>query len=43
MHHQQDVPKGCVIYCKDGNPENFDIDNLELITRAELARRNRGW
>lgn len=40
VHHQQDVPKGMVIYCIDGNPENFDIDNLELITRAELLKRN---
>lgn len=42
VHNQQDIPAGHVIYCKDGNSENVDINNLELITRAELARRNRG-
>lgn len=42
VYNQQDIPAGHVIYCKDGNSENVDINNLELITRAELARRNRG-
>lgn len=39
--HQCDIPKGYVVYCKDGNPDNLSIDNLILITRGELAVRNR--
>ena len=42
VHHQQDIPEGMVVYCIDGNPENFEISNLKLITRAELVRINRG-
>jgi hypothetical protein len=34
------VPKGCAICFKDGNPQNVAIENLELLTRAELMRRN---
>lgn len=41
--HQQDVPKGYVVHCIDGDPENLDISNLELITRKELLFLNRGW
>lgn len=41
VYHQQDVPKGYVIYMIDQNPDNLDISNLELISRAELARRNK--
>lgn len=39
--HQQDRPKGRVLAVRDGNPNNIKLDNLELITRAELLRRNR--
>ncbi|WP_304393383.1 HNH endonuclease signature motif containing protein [uncultured Clostridium sp.] len=42
LYNQQDVPKGYVVYSKDGNPDNLDISNLELITRRELLRRNCG-
>lgn len=42
VHNQMDVPKGCVIYCIDGNPENLDISNLTCITRGQLAIINRG-
>ena len=41
LYHQQDIPKGYVVHCKDGNPCNLEIANLELITRAELAKINR--
>jgi hypothetical protein len=37
-----EVPKGCVVYHKDGDIYNNDLDNLEIITRAELLMRNRG-
>lgn len=42
VHHQQDIPKGMVVYCIDGDQENFEMSNLKLISRAELARINRG-
>ena len=29
-----------VVWHKDGNPANNDLENLEIITRAEMARRN---
>ena len=34
------IPVGNVIVFKDHNPDNLTIDNLECITRGELARRN---
>ena len=39
--HKTKVPKGHVVYHKDGNRYNDDPDNLILITRAELLRINR--
>ncbi|MBO5857431.1 MAG: HNH endonuclease [Clostridia bacterium] len=36
-----DVPKGYVVYHKDGNISNNDIGNLEVISRAELIKRNK--
>ena len=35
------VPVGYVVYHIDGNKFNDDIRNLEVISRAELANRNR--
>ena len=34
------IPKGRALVFKDSNRENCALDNLELITRAELMRRN---
>lgn len=34
------LPKGHAVVFKDGNKSNITLDNLELITRAELMRRN---
>lgn len=34
------VPRGHALAFRDGNARNFDINNLELITRAELMQRN---
>jgi len=34
------IPKGYVIWHKDGNKDNDDISNLEAISRAENMRRN---
>lgn len=50
MHHKRttyarfvlgEIPKGCVVYHKDGDYKNNDISNLEIITRGELLRRNK--
>ena len=34
------VPKGYCIWFKDGDRQNIELENLELITRAENLRRN---
>ena len=34
------IPDDMIVAWKDGNSRNASIENLELITRAELARRN---
>lgn len=34
------VPEGHVLVFRDGNPKNTGLENLELISRAELMRRN---
>lgn len=34
------IPRGCVVWHKDGDPRNNDLNNLEIITRAELVKRN---
>lgn len=35
-----EVPRGCVVYHKDGDYENNELENLEVITRSELMKRN---
>ena len=42
VYNQRDLPKGYVVTTIDGNPDNLVIENLELITRRELLRRNTG-
>ena len=37
------VPEGYVLAFRNGNKRDIRIPNLELITRGELARRNRMW
>lgn len=39
--HRGPVPEGYVLAFKDGNRLNCDIDNLELLTRAEILHLNR--
>lgn len=39
-HHGRPIPEGHAVAFRDGNARNFDPGNLELITRAELMRRN---
>ncbi len=36
----RDIPTGHVLVFRDGNRRNFDLANLELISRTELMRRN---
>jgi hypothetical protein len=36
----REIPPGHALVFKDGNKRNFSLDNLELISRAELMRRN---
>lgn len=35
------IPKGFIIFHKDGNKDNDHPSNLEAISRAELLKRNR--
>lgn len=42
VENQMDRPKGMVLALKNGDPEDVRLENLELITRAELLRRNNG-
>lgn len=37
------LPAGYVLAFKDGNRNNCGLENLELVSRAEMARRNRMW
>lgn len=36
----RDIPPGHALIFRDGNKRNVALDNLELVTRAELMRRN---
>lgn len=38
--HYGAVPKGMNVVFKDGNTENLQLSNLELLTDGQLARRN---
>lgn len=46
VHHliwraaDREIPPGNALVFKDGNKRNFSLDNLELVSRAELMRRN---
>ena len=35
------IPKGCNIVFADGNKQNLELDNLVLVTKAELLIMNR--
>jgi hypothetical protein len=37
------IPEGHALLFKDKNRNNCAIENLELVTRAELSRRNCVW
>lgn len=38
--HNGPIPKGCIVSFKDGDRQNFSLENLELITRVQLMNRN---
>ena len=38
--HYGEIPKGCSVIFLDGNLDNFDIDNLALVSRHELMKYN---
>lgn len=38
--HGGTIPRGHALVFRDGDRRNFDINNLELVTRTELMRRN---
>ncbi len=38
--HGRSIPAGHALVFADGNNRNFDIKNLQLISRADLMRRN---
>lgn len=40
LKHVGKIPDGMILRFKDGNTLNCDIDNLELITRAEHMKKN---
>lgn len=42
LHHGQ-IPNRHIIGFRDGNRQNCAVENLELLTRAELCRRNGMW
>ena len=39
--HHGKVPKGSAVIFLDGDKRNFDIDNLYLVTRSQLAMLNK--
>jgi hypothetical protein len=38
--HGHEVPRGYALCFRDSDPRNFDINNLELVSRVDLMRRN---
>ncbi|MGP0074877.1 MAG: HNH endonuclease signature motif containing protein [Bryobacteraceae bacterium] len=41
--HRGPIPPGHIVVFKDRDRSNCAIENLELISKAENARRNRMW
>lgn len=40
IEHRGPVPPGHAVVFRDGNRQHIALDNLELVSRAELVRRN---
>lgn len=43
IEHNGPIPEGHAVIFKDGNRANCGIENLECVSRGELAARNRMW
>lgn len=41
MKYHGDIPKGYVIHHKDGNKLNWNIDNLELLSRSQHIKEHK--
>lgn len=41
LKYHGDIPKGYVIHHKDGNKLNWNIDNLELLSRSEHIKEHK--
>lgn len=41
IKHRGEIPKGCVVHHKDENKLNWDIENLEVISRSEHLKRHK--
>lgn len=41
MKYYGEIPDGCVVHHKDENKMNWDIENLELISRSEHLKRHK--
>ena len=39
--HYGAIPEGCIVHHKDENKLNWNIENLELLTRAEHIRKHK--
>lgn len=39
--HNGNIPRNCIIHHKDGNKMNWDITNLELLTRSEHIKKHK--
>lgn len=39
--HFGEIPKGCIVHHKDEDKTNWNIDNLELISRADHVRKHK--
>jgi hypothetical protein len=37
----REIPKGYALYFKDRNPENHNLENIELKSRGDIARENK--
>lgn len=41
--HKGEIPEGHIVTFRDGNTMNVSLENLELISMADNARRNQNW
>lgn len=41
IKHNGEIPKGYIVYHKDENKLNWDVDNLELLSRYEHIKKHK--